>query len=103
MSKQFAYGYWTVAGVSCPVTQAGCKDHSHATELAEMFDSNVSEEIERNESQGVIAYNTAKEQFHRTKEYVETKANMEHGEYEEMYSEMLELAEEVEQEVFDDE
>jgi len=103
MSKQFAYGYWTVAGVSCPITQAGRRDHAQSTELAEMFDANVSEEIERDESQGVIAYNTAKEQFDRTKQQIERKANMEHSEYQDMYSEMLELAEEVEQDVFDNE
>lgn len=102
MAKQFAYGYWTVAGVACPITQAERKDHSYATDVAELFDVNVSEEIERDESQGVVSYNIAQQGFNRVKESIERRIDMTHGKEQERYENMLELAEEVEQEVFND-
>lgn len=102
MAKQFAYGYWEVAGVACPVTQAECKDHSYATDVAELFDTNVSEDIERDESQGVVSYNVAQQAFNRVKQSIEQRIDLTCGTEKERYENMLELVEEVEQEVFND-
>jgi hypothetical protein len=102
MTQQFAYGYWTVAGVGCPITQAGGKDHSYATDVAELFDANVSEDIECDKSQGVVSYNVAQQEFNRVKQSIEQRIDSTYGREKERYENMLELAEEVEQEVFND-
>lgn len=103
MSEQFAFGNWTVAGVSCPIATAGCDERSFAIEVAELFDDLVSQQLDEEAQEGVVDYHTAKEQWQSLKSTVDDNREDPKDEpSEHRFNEMYDVIVEVENEVFEE-
>lgn len=96
----FAYGDWEVSGCKCPIEQAGLTGDEFATEVAEKYDW-YAQEFGKADTGGIIEKEEAEQAWMSTVEELERSASEPEVEYNrDMYEHMLELAETVQEELF---
>ena len=95
--QQFAYGDWSIDGVSCPISTAAARNSRGAVEVAETFDDFVCSMLDDKDISGVVDAETAKEAWDKTVNTFERR----HKEEDMYYKDEYELAKRVQSEVFE--
>lgn len=100
---QFAYGYWEVGAVGCPLNTVGKREATWSIEVAELFDAAVQEVVDTDKTQGVVPRDIAESQWEEVKTTIqERKDDAERAHRQHMFSEMQDLVVEVEDELFNE-